>query len=120
MLVCGRRIRPCMLTFNSETAFMTVLLMPKLSPLSKIPRARVSGRPIGLDCPRLCALLLLPGSDREEPSVNDWRPSSTLLRRRTGGRSGGGTSVVMPRRFLFSCMTETPIVGVGDICRVRA
>ena len=85
---------------------MTVLLIPKLSPRSSNPRANVSGRPIGLDACRPCVPLLLPASGASDPLpllfVNERPRSPCRGRRWTGGDIGGGTSVGIPNRFLFS------------------
>ena len=109
-------------TLSSLTAFMTVLLIPRLSPLSKSPLASISGIAIGFEPWRRC-IRCTPSTGLFDPGTCDidWPRSPTRGRpRRMGGGGGSGTSTDMFNRFKFSCMTETPAAGEGDICSVRA
>ena len=102
---------------------MTVLLIPKLSPRSSSPRAKLSGSPFGVDTCRLCtALLELASLGGIGPfEAENERPLSPCRGRLcTGGDMGGGTSSEIPSKLRFACIIATPVVGVGDICNVKA
>ena len=83
------------------------------------PLAIISGNPIGDELCLVCALFAFESVPTILPS--DCTRSPTFARLvRTGGGGGSGTSIGIPRRFLFSCMIEIPVETMGDIWRVNA
>ena len=104
-------------TFISDTAFMSVLLMPSASPRSSKPFAN-SGR---FNCPLAARpndpRLLYPDSGGVE-RVSDAlfrRPLGRPLRLRGAGGGGSGTSTGRLSRLQFSKTIDTPVAAVGDI-----
>ena len=85
---------------------MTVLLIPKLSPLSNIPRVIISG--MFMACCLLSVLLVL------ENEVDADLALGICVGLLLGARCGPATSTGMSSKVLFSNIVIAPVDGLGD------